>query len=89
MISGRPLLFIYFIDSTVYLLASQVVIVVKNTSTNARDIRDMLQSLDWEDTLEEGKATHSNIFAWRIPWTKEPGRLWSIGWQELDMTETI
>ena len=26
-------------------------------------------SLGWEDTLEKGKATHSNILAWRIPWT--------------------
>ena len=28
-----------------------------------------VQSLGWEDTLKEGKATHSNILAWRIPWT--------------------
>ena len=26
-----------------------------------------VQSLDWEDSLEEGKATHSSIVAWRIP----------------------
>ena len=26
-------------------------------------------SLDWEDTLEKGKASHSSILAWRIPWT--------------------
>ena len=45
-------------------------------------------SLGWEDPLEEGMATHSSILAWRTPWTKEPGRLRSIGWQELDMTET-
>ena len=31
--------------------------------------------------LEEGMATHSNIFAWRIPWTEEPGGLQSLGWQ--------
>ena len=29
----------------------------------------------WDDPLEEGMATHSSILAWRIPWTKEPGRL--------------
>ena len=34
-----------------------------------------VQSLDWEDSLEKGTATHSNILAWRIPWTEEPGRL--------------
>ena len=37
-----------------------------------------VQSLDREDPLEEGKATHSSIFAWRIPWTEEPGGLQSI-----------
>ena len=33
------------------------------------------QSLDWEDPLEEGMATHSSILVWRIPWTEEPGGL--------------
>ena len=28
-----------------------------------------VQSLDWEDSLERGKASHSSILAWRIPWT--------------------
>ena len=32
-----------------------------------------VQSLGWEDPLERGKATHSSILAWRIPWTEEPG----------------
>ena len=32
----------------------------------------------WEDPLEEGMATHSSILAWRIPWTEEPGGLWSM-----------
>ena len=31
-----------------------------------------VQSPGWEDTLEKGRATHSSILAWRIPWTKEP-----------------
>ena len=30
-------------------------------------------SLDQEDSLEKGVATHSNILAWEIPWTEEPG----------------
>ena len=34
-----------------------------------------VQSLGWEDPLEKGMATHSNILAWRIPWTEELGRL--------------
>ena len=44
-------------------------------------------SLDWEDPLEKGKATHSSILALRIPWTEEPGRLWSTQSQESDATE--
>ena len=34
-----------------------------------------VQSLGWEDPLEEEIATHSSILAWKIPWTEEPGRL--------------
>ena len=34
-----------------------------------------VQSLGCEDPLKEGMATHSSIFAWRIPWTEEPGRV--------------
>ena len=37
-----------------------------------------VQSLGWEDPLEEGMATHSSILAWKIPWREEPGRLQSI-----------
>ena len=36
---------------------------------------------DHEVPLEKGKATHSSILAWRIPWTEEPGGLESTGWQ--------
>ena len=32
-----------------------------------------LQSLDWEDPLEKGMATHSDILAWKIPWTTVHG----------------
>ena len=40
-----------------------------------------VQSLGQEDPLEEEMATHSNILAWRIPWTEEPGGLQSTGLQ--------
>ena len=63
--------------------ASQVVLVVKNRTVNARDIRDTNQSLGWEDPLEEGTATHSNILAWRIPWIEESGGLQSMGSQRV------
>ena len=36
-----------------------------------------VQPLHWEDPLENGMATHSNILAWRISWTEEPSRLQS------------
>ena len=45
-----------------------------------------VQSQGWEDHLEEGTATNSSILAWRNPWTEEPGRLKSMGSQELDVT---
>ena len=38
-------------------------------------------SLGWKDPLEKGMAAHSSIFAWRIPWTEEPGGLQSMGSQ--------
>ena len=38
-------------------------------------------SLDQEDPLEKGMATHSSVLAWRTPWTEEPGGLWSMGLQ--------
>ena len=39
-------------------------------------------SLDQEDPLEEGMATHSSVVAWRIPRTEEPGGLQSMGSQK-------
>ena len=49
-----------------YSWASPVAQVVKNL-TAMRET--WVQTLGWEDPLEEGMATHSSIFAWRIPWT--------------------
>ena len=40
-------------------------------------------SLGWEDLLEKEMATHSSIFAWRIPWTEEPRRLQSMRLQRV------
>ena len=42
-----------------------------------------VQSLGWEDLLEEEMATHSSILAWRIPWMEEPGRLQNMGSQRV------
>ena len=49
----------------------------------------LVQSVGWKDPLEEEMATHSSILAQKIPWTEEPGRLQSMGLQELDMTKHI
>ena len=46
-----------------------------------------VQSLCWEDPLEEEMAIHSSILVWRIPWTEGPGRLQSWGRIEQDTTE--
>ena len=46
-----------------------------------------VQLLGQEDPLEKEMTTHSSILAWEIPWTEEePGRLQSLGPQELDTT---
>ena len=63
--------------------ASLVLLVVKNPPANAGDVRDRIQSLDWEDPLEKGMATHSSILSWEIPWTEEPGGLQSMGLQRV------
>ena len=38
-----------------------------------------IESLNWEDPLERGMATHFSILSWRIPWAEEPGELQSMG----------
>ena len=55
---------------------------VKNPPANAGDMRDSDSIPGLGRFPEEGHATHSSILArilWRILWTEEPGRLWSIG----------
>ena len=58
--------------------ASLVAQVVKNLPAMQET---WVQSLGWEDPLEEGVATHSSILAWRTPQTEEPGGLPSMGLQ--------
>ena len=53
---------------------------VKNLPTR---LENRVQSLGWEDPLEEGIATHSSILAWEIPRTEEPGGLQSNGLQRV------
>ena len=49
-------------------------------------MQETQESLGQEDPLEKEIATQSGILAWEIPWTEEPGRLQSVGLQDLDMT---
>ena len=56
---------------------------VKNSPT-MQDTQ--VPSLDQEDLLEKGMATHSNILAWRISWTEGSGRLQSIGSQRVGLS---
>ena len=63
---------------------------VAHTVKNLLIIKETwVQSLGWEDPLEKGIATHPYILAWKIPWTKEPGRLQSRDGKELDTTEQL
>ena len=58
-----------------YSWASLVAQMVKNLSAMQET---WVRSLGWKDSLEKGKATHSSILAWRIPWT-----VWSVGSQRV------
>ena len=57
---------------------------VKNS---AASVGDVSQSVGWEDPLEEEMATHSNILAWRIPWTESLAGYSPQCPKELDTTE--
>ena len=50
--------------------APQMALVVKNSPISTGNIRDWIQSLGQEDSLEKGMVTHSRILAWGIPWTE-------------------
>ena len=55
----------------------------EGASLVAQAVKSHLQcSLGGEDPLEKGMATYSSILAWRIPWTKDPGRVQSWGCKE-------
>ena len=64
-------------------MTSLVALLVKNLPASAGDPEAWVQSLGWEDPLEENMATHSSILAWEIPWTEEPGGLQSTGLQRV------
>ena len=54
----------------------------KDSACQLKETKEMwVQSLGWEDPLEEEMAVHSSILAGRISWTEEPDRLQSMGLQ--------
>ena len=62
--------------------ASPVALGVKNPHAMQEMQETQVQSLSWEDPLEEEMATHFSIFAWEIPWTKQLGGVQSMGSQK-------
>ena len=66
-----------------------MVLVVKNLPAVQEIQETWVQSQGQEDPPEEEMATHSNILAWRIPWSEEPGRLQSMGSQRVGLRTII
>ena len=64
---------------TVWWMASQVTLAVKNPPISAGDMGDTGLTPGREDPLEKGMAAHTNILAWRIQWTEE-----CVGLQSMD-----
>ena len=54
-----------------------------SSQSKGLSLETWVRSLCGEDPLQQGMATHSSILTWRIPWTKEPSRLQSIGLQRI------
>ena len=71
--------FILFLVLKRKLQASLVAQIVKNLHAVWET---WVRSLAWEDLLQKEMAAHFSILAWKIPWTKEPGRLQSMGLQK-------
>ena len=74
--------FLFLIKVKNIIWASLVVQMVKNLPAMQEN---WILFLGWEDTLEKRMTTHSNILAWRIPWTEEPGGLQSMGMQKVGL----
>ena len=75
--------------SKIYLSRYQASLVAQRVKNPPAMRETWVQSLGWEDHLEEGMAIHSSILAWRMPWTEEPGGLQSLGSQRVGQTERV
>ena len=79
LFSMKAFHFVALIRALFYLLDSWASLVAQQVENLPALWKTWVQSLGWEDPLEEGTATHSSILAWRIPLTEEPGGLQSVG----------
>ena len=59
---------------------------IKNYLPVQETLEIQVQSLSWEDPLEEGMATHFSILACRVPWTEDPGGLQYTGSQRVGLS---
>ena len=75
-----------FVTGLIFARASLLAQLVKNLH---KMLENWVQSLGWEDPLEKGKATHSSMLAWRIPWTVYPMRSQRIRQDWVTLTQLI
>ena len=69
---------------TLIFIGVQLVSLVAQTVKHLPAVRETrVRFLGREDPLEKERAVHSSTLAWRIPWTEEPDRLWSMGSQRV------
>ena len=80
---GEHFLGLYFLSLILLesILKFSGMLVAQMLKNSPAMLETWVQSPGQEDLLEKGKATHSSILAWEIPWTEEPGRLRSMGLQ--------
>ena len=79
-------IYIHSIYIHIYIVASLVAQMVKRLPSVQET---WVRYLGWEDPLEKEMATHSNILAWRIPWTEEPVGYIPWGRKKSDTTEQL
>ena len=77
---------LFYFDEFFFYTDVYLILMVKHLPTMRET---WVWSLGQEDPLEEEMATHSSILAWKIPWTKEPGRLQSTALQRVGHNWTI
>ena len=70
-----------------YIYGSSIYLLVLPRWLSGKEFICQAGDTDWipgsEDPLEEEMATHPSILAWEMPWTEEPGGLWSMGSQRI------